>query len=212
MEIPRAVNADAAGSCSPVTPISSPAPFPTGGCAHLVERSYSATRPPSLRANDEPTAQPTKSHLVGRSWIFRLVDGAGDSRRLRELRTPDRRRSPRRVHVGVPARWRTTARPTDVALSDLQARSAAQARVAPDLVHRLPAMATVRTRSPSGRRHLDGRAWRLGAGRGGCRSRGRELGAPRRIRLQRGTVDRAERAPCRPARTDVCAETDEGQR
>ena len=86
----RPVNADAAGSCSPVTPISSPAPFPTGGCAHLVERSCSATRPPSVRTNDEPTAQPTKSHLVGRSWIFRLVDGAGDCRR-RRARTADAR-------------------------------------------------------------------------------------------------------------------------
>jgi hypothetical protein len=116
----HAVNAGAAGSCSPVIPVCSPARSPTGGSVLPVGRPSSAKEPDGTR--DEPEAHsPRTTHLVGHPRIVRPAIRAGHRRQLCELRTPNRRRGPRHVDVGDSARRRTTVRPTDAALCDLQA-------------------------------------------------------------------------------------------
>ena len=148
MSIFPAVNAGAAGSCSRAIPSSSPARSPTGGSAPRVDRLSSATRPRPGRTDDEPPARsPRTTHLVGDSWIGRVGIGTRHRCQLCELRKPNQRCNPRHVDVGDAAGRRTAVRPADATVRGVQARCVAQARVASDLVHGLPAVATVRSRA-----------------------------------------------------------------
>jgi hypothetical protein len=122
MAVSPTVNVVAAGSCSPAIPISSPARSPTGGSAPRVDQRSSATHTQPVRTNDESAAQSPTTHLVGHPRIVRPATRTGHRhrRQLCELRTPNQRLDPRHVDVGDSARRRTTVRPTDAALCDLQ--------------------------------------------------------------------------------------------